>query len=78
MARSYIGEAQRRLLKLISARFLLFSSSFPHLFKQKKEVLGSDAAQRVRSLVTLGTPHQPPPADSPVAALDQTRGAVES
>lgn len=41
------------------------------------EVLGPDVAQqRVRSLVTLGTPHQPPPEDSPVAILDQTRGLL--
>lgn len=39
------------------------------------EVLGP-VAQRVRSLVTLGTPHQAPPAESPVAILDQTRGLL--
>ena len=27
-------------------------------------------------MVTLGSPHQPPPVDSPVAALDQTRGLL--
>ncbi|CAK9027172.1 unnamed protein product [Durusdinium trenchii] len=40
------------------------------------EVLGDQAMRRVRSLVTLGTPHQPPPAESVVAALDQTRGLL--
>ena len=34
------------------------------------------AAKKICSLVTLGTPHNPPPADSPVAALDQTRGLL--
>ena len=41
------------------------------------EVLGAEeASRRVCSLVTLGTPHNPPPKDSPVAALDQTRGLL--
>lgn len=41
------------------------------------EVLGETAARaRIRSLVTLGTPHNAPPADSFVAALDQTRGLL--
>jgi len=41
------------------------------------EVLGEEVAKkRVRSLVTLGTPHRPPPSDSPVSALDQTRGLL--
>ncbi|CAE7819192.1 unnamed protein product [Symbiodinium sp. CCMP2592] len=41
------------------------------------EVLGEEVARkRVRSLVTLGTPHQSPPEDSFVSALDQTRGLL--
>jgi pimeloyl-ACP methyl ester carboxylesterase len=41
------------------------------------EVMGAEvAAKKVCSLVTLGTPHNPPPKDSPVAALDQTRGLL--
>lgn len=41
------------------------------------EVMGAEvAAKKICSLVTLGTPHNPPPADSPVAALDQTRGLL--
>ncbi|CAE7421522.1 unnamed protein product [Symbiodinium natans] len=41
------------------------------------EVLGEELARkRVRSLVTLGTPHQSPPEDSFVSALDQTRGLL--
>jgi len=41
------------------------------------EQMGAElASRRVCSLVTLGTPHNPPPADSPMAALDQTRGLL--
>jgi len=41
------------------------------------EVLGEEKARRrVRSLVTLGTPHNPPPKDSIVSAVDQTRGLL--
>jgi alpha-beta hydrolase superfamily lysophospholipase len=41
------------------------------------EQMGAElASRRVCSLVTLGTPHNPPPADSPIAALDQTRGLL--
>ena len=41
------------------------------------EVMGAEvAAKKICSLVTLGTPHNPPPPDSPVAALDQTRGLL--
>jgi len=42
------------------------------------EVLGEkSASKRIRSLVTLGTPHNAPPDDSAVAALDQTRGLLK-
>lgn len=42
------------------------------------EVLGeAQARNRVRALVTLGTPHNPPPDGSPAAALDQTRGLLK-
>ena len=41
------------------------------------EVMGTElATRRVCSLVTLGTPHNPPPQNSMVAALDQTRGLL--
>jgi len=41
------------------------------------EEMGAElAARRVCSLVTLGTPHNPPPSGSPMAALDQTRGLL--
>ncbi|EKX51792.1 hypothetical protein GUITHDRAFT_102401 [Guillardia theta CCMP2712] len=41
------------------------------------EVLGEEKAKkRIRSLVTLGTPHNPPPKDSIVSAVDQTRGLL--
>lgn len=42
------------------------------------EVLGETRARgRVRALVTLGTPHNPPPEGSSAAALDQTRGLLK-
>lgn len=41
------------------------------------EVLGQDARlQRICSLVTLGTPHNTPPKDSWLSAIDQTRGLL--
>lgn len=41
------------------------------------EVLAQDARlKRIRSLVTLGTPHNAPPEDSWLAAVDQTRGLL--
>eukprot|EP00931_Biecheleriopsis_adriatica_P087972 TRINITY_DN62375_c0_g1_i1.p1 TRINITY_DN62375_c0_g1~~TRINITY_DN62375_c0_g1_i1.p1 ORF type:complete len:335 (+),score=54.79 TRINITY_DN62375_c0_g1_i1:32-1036(+) len=40
------------------------------------EVLGDQAASRVCSLVTLGTPHNAPPRESWASALDQTRGLL--
>mmetsp|Transcript_13908 Transcript_13908/g.27474 ORF Transcript_13908/g.27474 Transcript_13908/m.27474 type:complete len:349 (-) Transcript_13908:29-1075(-) len=40
------------------------------------EKLGEEGSKRVRSLVTLGTPNNAPPKDSPVALLDQTRGLL--
>lgn len=41
------------------------------------EVMGEESARaRVCSLVTLGTPHNAPPEDSFVAAVDQTRGLL--
>jgi hypothetical protein len=41
------------------------------------EVLGEERALRqVSSLITLGTPHQPPPSSSPLARIDQTRGLL--
>ncbi len=41
------------------------------------EVLGEERALRqVSSLITLGTPHQPPPASSPLSRIDQTRGLL--
>ena len=42
------------------------------------EVRGEEVAKvNVASLVTLGTPNNSAPADSPVAALDQTRGLLK-
>merc|ERR1712008_224401 len=41
------------------------------------EVLGQDARlHRICSLVTLGTPHNAPPEDSWLSAVDQTRGLL--
>ena len=41
------------------------------------EVLGEERAVRlVSSLVTLGTPHQPPPSTSLLSRVDQTRGLL--
>jgi hypothetical protein len=41
------------------------------------EVLGEERARRrVARLVTLGTPHNPPPIGSLVASVDQTRGLL--
>ncbi len=43
------------------------------------EVLGEERALRqVSSLVTLGTPHQPPPSSSPLSRIDQTRGLLSN
>ena len=35
-----------------------------------------EVKSKVRVLLTLGSPHSPPPSDSAVAALDQTRGLL--
>ena len=40
------------------------------------EWCADDVKCRVVSLVTLGSPHNPPPTDSPVARFDQTRGLL--
>lgn len=40
------------------------------------EWCADDVKCRVVSLVTLGSPHNPPPSDSPVARFDQTRGLL--
>lgn len=41
------------------------------------EVLSEERAlSLVSSMVTLGTPHQPPPSSSPLSRIDQTRGLL--
>ena len=41
------------------------------------EVLGEERALKlVSSMVTLGTPHQPPPSSSVLSRIDQTRGLL--
>lgn len=40
------------------------------------EWAASDVKKRVKKLVTLGSPHQPPPADTAAAKIDQTRGLL--
>ena len=60
--------------KIYSLSIVLILSSF--LLIAFFSWLFSSFSVRVRKLITLGSPHNPPPAESAMAKIDQTRGLL--